>query len=46
MIFATERKQRRSMCQHLHHDHAGDAFLFELVAVSEQCRARLHSEAK
>ncbi len=34
------------MCQHLYYDHLGDAFLFELVAVSEQYRARLHSEAK
>jgi hypothetical protein len=46
MTFATERKEPLLMCQHLHYDHAGDAFLFELVAVSEQCRARLHSEAK
>jgi hypothetical protein len=34
------------MCQHLHCHDAGDAFLFELVAVSEECRARLHFEAK
>ena len=34
------------MCQHLDYHHAGDAFLFELVAASEQCRARLQSEAK
>jgi hypothetical protein len=46
MIFATERNERQSTCQHLHYDHVRDAFLFELVAVSEQCRARLQSEAK
>jgi hypothetical protein len=46
MIFATERKERQSTCQHLHYDHVGDAFLDELVAVSEQCCARLHSEVK
>ena len=46
MICATERNEHRSMCQHLHYDHVGDAFLFELVAVSGQCRARLQSEAK
>jgi predicted GNAT family N-acyltransferase len=43
MIFATERKEGR--CVSTFYDHAGDAFLFELVAF-EQCRARLHSEAK
>jgi hypothetical protein len=46
MIFAIEREERRSTCQDLYYDHAADAFLFELVAVSEHCRARLHSEAK
>ena len=34
------------MCQHLHYDHVGDAFLFELVVVFEQCRTGLQSEAK
>jgi len=34
------------MCQHLHYDHVGDAFLFELVVVSEQCHTGLQSEAK
>jgi hypothetical protein len=34
------------MCQPLHSDHAGDAFPVELVAASDQYRARLHSEAK
>jgi hypothetical protein len=34
------------MCHRLHYDDAGDAFLFGLVSVSEQYRARLHLEPK
>jgi hypothetical protein len=44
MIFATERNEHRR-CVSTLYDHAGEAFLFELVA-SQQCRARLHWEAK
>ena len=46
MILATQRKERRSMCHRLHYDHAGEAFLFGLVSVSEQYRARFQSEPK